>query len=142
MWLNKHRENYIIGEVITEHKGFNLGFYFIKSDFKSYNIEYYDKIKLNNTAPNLVNITFANTDNALTEILAHAFDGATALTQILIPNTVNTIATYALANCTSLQTVVFESGNISLHNINEYTSLVKYVIVIKENINAYYIISI
>ena len=48
MWLNKHRENYIVGEVITKHKGFNLGFYFIKSDFKSYNIEYYDKHDVDN----------------------------------------------------------------------------------------------
>ena len=31
---------------------------------------------------------------------------------------------------------------INYNIINEYTSLVKYVIVIKENINAYYIISI
>lgn len=66
MWLNKHRENYIIGEVITEHKGFNLGFYFIKSDFKSYNIEYYDKIKLNKLREeNIVVGYYVNNKNSL-----------------------------------------------------------------------------
>ena len=63
---NKHRENYIIGEVITEHKGFNLGFYFIKSDFKSYNIEYYDKIKLNKLREeNIVVGYYVNNKNSL-----------------------------------------------------------------------------
>ena len=66
MWLNKHRENYIVGEVITKHKGFNLGFYFIKSDFKSYNIEYYDKIKLNKLREeNIVVGYYVNNKNSL-----------------------------------------------------------------------------
>ena len=66
MWLNKHRENYIVGEVITKHKGFNLGFYFIKSDFKSYNIEYYDKIKLNKLREeNIVIGYYVNNKNSL-----------------------------------------------------------------------------
>lgn len=45
-WVNKNRESYIIGEVVTKRKVFNLNFYFVKSDFKSYNIEYIDKVKL------------------------------------------------------------------------------------------------
>ncbi len=45
-WINKVRDNYVIGEIITKHKLFNLGFYFVKTDFKSYNIDYIDKYKL------------------------------------------------------------------------------------------------
>lgn len=45
-WINKVRDNYVIGEIITKHKPFNLGFYFVKTDFKSYNIDYIDKYKL------------------------------------------------------------------------------------------------
>lgn len=46
-WFNKNRPNYIVGEVVTKRRGFNLGFYFNKTDFKSYNINYFDKIKVN-----------------------------------------------------------------------------------------------
>lgn len=53
-WINKTRENYVIGEIITKHKPFNLGFYFIKSDFKSYNIDYIDKLKLKTMRENTI----------------------------------------------------------------------------------------
>lgn len=47
-WFNKNRPEYVVGEVITKRKGFNLSFYFNKTDFKSYNIDYFDKIKVSN----------------------------------------------------------------------------------------------
>ena len=47
-WFNKNRPEYGVGEVITKRKGFNLSFYFNKTDFKSYNIDYFDKIKVKN----------------------------------------------------------------------------------------------
>ena len=47
-WFNKNRPEYVVGEVITKWKGFNLSFYFNKTDFKSYNIDYFDKIKVSN----------------------------------------------------------------------------------------------
>lgn len=47
-WFNKNRPGYIVGEVITKRKSISLGFYFNKTDFKSYNIEYFDKIKVKN----------------------------------------------------------------------------------------------
>ena len=66
MWLNKQRDNYIVGEVVTKHKGFNLGFYFIRSDFKSYNIDYYDKIKVNKLRENNIVIGYyVNNKNSL-----------------------------------------------------------------------------
>lgn len=47
-WFNKNRPECVVGEVITKRKGFNLSFYFNKTDFKSYNIDYFDKIKVSN----------------------------------------------------------------------------------------------
>ena len=47
-WFNKNRPEYVVGEVITKRKGSNLSFYFNKTDFKSYNIDYFDKIKVSN----------------------------------------------------------------------------------------------
>ena len=46
--LHTHLLKSILGEVITKRKGFNLSFYFNKTDFKSYNIDYFDKIKVRN----------------------------------------------------------------------------------------------
>lgn len=57
-WINKKRNNYIIGEIITKHKRFNLGFYFVKTDFKSYNIKYIDKLKLKNIRENMIVIGY------------------------------------------------------------------------------------
>lgn len=51
-WINKNRPDYVVGEIITKHKGFNLGFYFTKTDFKSFNIEYYDKVRIKNYKDN------------------------------------------------------------------------------------------
>ena len=47
-WFNKNIPEYVVGEVITKRKAFNLSFYFNKTDFKSYNIDYFDKIKVSN----------------------------------------------------------------------------------------------
>ena len=45
-WISKERNNYIIGEIVSKRNIFDFGFYFVKSDFKSYNINYFDKIEV------------------------------------------------------------------------------------------------
>ena len=47
MYLNKHRENYFVGELITKGLKFSLIDLLIHTDFKSYDIDYFDKIKYN-----------------------------------------------------------------------------------------------
>lgn len=44
-YITKNRPEYIIGEIITK-KPFKVSSLFIKPDFKSYNIKYFDAIKL------------------------------------------------------------------------------------------------
>lgn len=44
-FVNKEKSNYIIGEMITKRKSFLIDSLFIKTNFKSYDINYYDVIK-------------------------------------------------------------------------------------------------
>ncbi|MDE6656569.1 MAG: leucine-rich repeat domain-containing protein, partial [Anaeroplasmataceae bacterium] len=68
----------------------------------------------------LEHVVIENNNTKLTTILEHAFDGASNLLDLFIPNTVSTIDGYAFANCSSLETVVFETNNTGLKTIPEY----------------------
>ena len=73
-WVNKNRESYIIGEVETKRKVFNLNFYFVKSDFKSYNIEYIDKVKLKKMRENSIVLGYLINNKTKLKMYNNLFD--------------------------------------------------------------------
>ena len=74
-WINKERKNYIIGEVVSKRKVINFNFYFIKSDFKSYNIEYFDKIKVSAMRENSIVLGYLINNRDNLKIYNNMFDG-------------------------------------------------------------------
>lgn len=84
-WINKVRDNYIIGEIVTKHKPFNLGFYFVKSDFKSYNIDYIDKFKLKTMRESTVVLGYLINNKTKLKMYNNLFDS------LIIDNYINII---------------------------------------------------
>ncbi|MDE7214158.1 MAG: leucine-rich repeat domain-containing protein, partial [Anaeroplasmataceae bacterium] len=83
------------------------------------NIETIGEYSFSNVS-NLEHVVITNENTKLTDILDHAFDGASSLLDLFIPNTVSTLGEFAFANCSSLETVVFETNNKVLEIIPEY----------------------